>query len=168
MSLDQLLHLVPYACLGVFVLAVAARSWRIARLPLHLRWELYPVAHEKRASYGGSYYEDVDWWKKPRERSLLAEVKAMFMEIVFLVALKEHNPKMWKRSFPFHFGLYLIAAATIVMIGYSILVAISADLLQGGFASFVMSVIRILAYSGLVVGSSVRRDCFSAGWVTGR
>ncbi len=37
----------------------------------------------------------------------------MVPEILFLVALREHNRKLWTWSFPFHFGLYLVAAATI-------------------------------------------------------
>ena len=40
----------------------------------------------------------------------------MVPEILFLVALKEHNAKMWTRSFPFHFGLYLVAATTILLL----------------------------------------------------
>ena len=49
-------------------------------MPMHVRWELYPVAHEKgRASYGGSYFEEVDWWTKPREVDKLGEVDRCFM-----------------------------------------------------------------------------------------
>ena len=35
----------------------------------------------------------------------------MVPEILFLKALREHNPALWRRSFPFHFGLYLLAGA---------------------------------------------------------
>jgi len=78
-------------------------------MPLHLRWELYPVAHEKGKDYGGSYLEDVDWWKKKREKSLINELKFMVPEIVFIRALYHHNRKLWNASFPFHAGLYLLA-----------------------------------------------------------
>ena len=57
-----LLHILTYASLTVFIAALAARAIRLATTPAHLRWELYPVAHEKdRARYGGSYFEEVDW-----------------------------------------------------------------------------------------------------------
>ena len=37
-----------------FIVAVVVRALHYARTPVHLRWELYPVAHEKgRAHYGG-------------------------------------------------------------------------------------------------------------------
>jgi len=94
-------------------------------MPMHLRWELYPVAHEgKKASYGGSYLEEFEWWKKPREKSVVGELKAMIPEIMFLVALKEHNRKMWTRSFPFHFGLYLVIVCTVLLVLSTILSSI--------------------------------------------
>jgi nitrate reductase gamma subunit len=111
-------YLVAYASMLTFVLAVIARFLKWSRMPMHMRWELYPVAHEAgKAHYGGSYLEDFEWWKKDREKSLAGELKVMLPEIFFLVALREHNKKLWFRSFPFHFGLYLVTAC----IGLSIL-----------------------------------------------
>jgi len=125
--------------------------WR--KMPMHVRWELYPVAHEaSRASYGGSYLEETDWWKKPRESSMWGELKVMVPEILFLKALKENNPSMWLRSFPFHLGIYLVSAATFVMIGASILVVISDNILAGGFGTLVRWVLTISAIGGLGLG----------------
>ena len=81
--LGPILLLIPYAAAVVFVAAAVQRAVRIARLPMHLRWELYPVAHEKgRASYGGSYLEESDWWTKPRAVSVAGELKVMIPEIL--------------------------------------------------------------------------------------
>ena len=130
----------------VFVLGCAYRAYRYASAPPHLRWDLYPVAHEgKKSSYGGSYMEDFEWWKKPREKSTTGELKVMIPEILFLVALKEHNRKMWTRSFPFHFGLYLIIASTMFMLLASILSAIWPALGGGGFDT-------VLQYGAAVCG----------------
>lgn len=80
-----------------------------ARMPLHLRWELYPVAHERtKASYGGSYFEELDWWTKPREVSKLGEVKTIAEEVLTLKQVREHNPSLWLPSLLFHYGLYLL------------------------------------------------------------
>ena len=130
------MHLIPYVAaylgVGIFLIAVIARCVMWAKLPLHVRWELYPVAHEgARARHGGSYMEEGEWWNKPRHVSKLSEAKAMFAEIVFLVAVKEHNPKLWTRSFPFHFGLYLIAACTVLMVISGGLAALAPDALPG-------------------------------------
>jgi len=97
----------------VFVVASAARAVLYARSPMHLRWELYPVPHEHpdRVSHGGSYFELSEWWSRPRERRLRGELAVMIPEILFLKALREHNPGLWRRSFPFHFGLYLLTGA---------------------------------------------------------
>jgi nitrate reductase gamma subunit len=118
MSLSILL-LLSYLLLGVFVVAFVIRTVKMASLPVHLRWELSPVPHEKgRGAYGGSYLEEVDWWTKPREKDLVSEVTYMAKEIVFLKALWEHNRKLWWFSFPFHFGLYLlVGAAALLLLG---------------------------------------------------
>jgi nitrate reductase gamma subunit len=107
---SSILLVIAYACVVAFVAAIAHRALKIARLPMHLRWELYPVAHEKgRASYGGSYLEESDWWTKPRATSLLGELKVMVPEILLLAGVWEHNRRHWLRTFPFHFGLYVLA-----------------------------------------------------------
>ena len=120
---------------------------------MHLRWELYPVAHEgKRAHYGGSYLEESDWWKKPREVSLLGELKVMIPEILLLVALKEHNPRLWTRSFPFHFGLYLVAACTALMIGAGILSALAPPIMARSVGSLLHLAIFLCGIGGLILG----------------
>jgi len=115
----SILLVIAYACVVVFVAAIAHRALKIARLPMHLRWELYPVAHEKgRSRYGGSYLEESDWWTKPRSMSLLGELKVMIPEILLLEGVWEHNRPHWFRTFPFHFGLYVLAGLiTILLVG---------------------------------------------------
>ncbi len=146
-------YIVAYITIAIFVIAVVARFVMWAKMPMHLRWELYPVAHEgKRAHYGGSYLEEVDWWKKPREVSLIGELRVMIPEILFLVALKEHNPKMWLRSFPFHFGIYLAGGATIVMFARAILGLIFPGLIAGGLGTLLGWTCVALAVPGLIMG----------------
>jgi nitrate reductase gamma subunit len=100
-----------YGLLAVFVVAAVLRSVRLWRLPIHLRWELAPIPKEKtRGRYGGSYLEEFEWWTKPREESMTAELAYMLKEIVFLKALWEHNRRLWWFSFPFHVGLYVLVA----------------------------------------------------------
>ena len=106
-----------WGALAVFVLLVIARAVRIASLPVHLRWELYPVAHEENAHYGGSFLEHLDWWKRKRHTSVLGELKVMVPEILLLKAVHEHNRPLWYRSFPFHFGLYLLALFVVLLAG---------------------------------------------------
>ncbi len=108
--MSTLTYLIAYLAIIVFVVAVLKRIVGYIKNPIHVRWELYPVAHETgdRATYGGSYLEDVDWWDKPRESSKIGELKVMIPEILLLKAVWEHNRPLWYVTYPFHLGLYFI------------------------------------------------------------
>jgi nitrate reductase gamma subunit len=102
------LQLLMYVAYAVFFIGTAYRAYRMAAMPVHLRWDLYPIPHEKgKAEYGGSYYEEIDWWTKPAEVSLSNELKEMSKEIIFIQSMYHNNRPLWIFSFPFHFGLYL-------------------------------------------------------------
>jgi nitrate reductase gamma subunit len=144
-----------YASAAVFVIAVASRFVKYASLPIHLRWELYPVAHEKgRAHYGGSYLEELDWWTKPRESSLIGELKVMVPEILLLAGVHEHNKKHWYRSFPFHFGLYLLGGLIALLVIGAVASAAGADISPDGslFGKAVYHLTYILGWTGLILG----------------
>lgn len=105
----DLLNILTYIAVLIFIAKILERAIRIATAPLHLRWELYPVPHEKgRSHYGGSRLEEVDWWTKKPEKDHIGELKVMLPEILFLKAVWEHNRPLWFGSFTFHFGLYLL------------------------------------------------------------
>lgn len=58
----EFLHFAFYFGLVIFLILVISKAIKIATAPVHLRWELYPVAHEKgKAHYGGSYLEEFEW-----------------------------------------------------------------------------------------------------------
>ena len=101
----------------IFLAGCLARILQYARAPLHLRWELYPVPHEapERARHGGSYFEESEWWNRPAHFNLLGELRAMIPEMLFLKALREFNRTLWYRSFPFHFGLYLLIGSALLL-----------------------------------------------------
>ncbi len=110
MITTAVLYIILYAAAALFVIACVVRAIRYARLPIHLRWELYPVPHEpkKRAEHGGSYFEEVNWWTHARKSNLAGDVGFMLSEILFLKGLWEYRRKMWFRSYPFHLGLYFL------------------------------------------------------------
>jgi nitrate reductase gamma subunit len=150
--MTMIAYIAAYLGMAVFTIACIARILMWTKMPMHIRWELYPVPHEKgRAHYGGSYLEEVDWWKKPRETSLIGELRVMIPEILFLVALKEHNPAMWRRSFPFHFGLYLLIGCTLLMIGGAVLGLLSPTILSGGLGIVLEKGIMACGYIGLIM-----------------
>ncbi len=127
------LYVLIYSAVLAFLIAAGARAVAYARQPLHLRWELYPVPHEDpaRVEHGGSYFEEVNWWTKPLKFHWSTELRFMIPEMLFLKGLWEFNRPLWFRSFPFHFGLYLLVAAVALLV-LSALLAIWAPAWMGG------------------------------------
>jgi nitrate reductase gamma subunit len=145
---------VAYLGILFFVFACIARFMMWSKMPMHMRWELYPVAHEGggKASYGGSYLEETEWWSKKREVSLIGELKVMVPEILFLVALREHNRKLWTRSFPFHFGLYLVGGATALLILWGLVAGYAPESVAAPFGALMGYVMPVIGGAGLVLG----------------
>jgi len=105
------IYLITYLSIIIFIAVIVKRIIHYVSNTIHVRWELYPVAHEgEKASYGGGYLEEVDWWEKERKFSIIGELKVMIPEILLLKAVWEHNRALWFVTYPFHLGLYLIAA----------------------------------------------------------
>ncbi len=149
-------YLLSYLCIAVFLLAAAFLVYWQVSLPVHVRWELYPVQHERstRRTYGGSYLEEFNWWEKKRGKSLFNEIRYMLPEILFLRGLWKENRSLWWFSFPFHFGLYL----TIIMLCLLVLHVFVAlwsknPAIPGGIVKTLLDgLIVITGWSGLILG----------------
>ena len=104
------LYAIIHGAVAVSMVACVVRGLAYSLLPMHLRWELYPVPHEapQRVRHGGSYFEEGEWWSKPPTVHRLGELRVMIPEMLFMRGLWEFNRSLWLRSFPFHFGLYLL------------------------------------------------------------
>lgn len=133
------------------------RIYRRVTLPLHVRWELYPVKHEpgEKAIYGGSYMEEPNWWEKGRKRSLGNELKFMIPEIVFLRGLREENPRLWNVSFPFHLGLYLMIGTFILLFigAWSMIFGVCIAPGKGSIASVLYYLTILAGFLGLTLGT---------------
>ncbi len=133
------LQLLVYLAVIVFVVATAARIWKYASAPVHLRWELYPVTADRDKPYGGSYYEEMEWWKHLPKKNIFHELLAMGEEILFLKGVYENNRSLWYASYPFHLGLYilvgllglLVVGGVAEMAGISVAIG-SASMHRGG------------------------------------
>ncbi len=129
--MQQAVLWIVYFSAVVFVAAVAYRFVRISRMPRQVRWEIYPLPHEgERAKHGGSRMEELDHWTKPRHKDHVAELKFMLPEMILLKGLWDHNRKLWYRSFPFHFGLYLLIGCLAILMLDAVL-AVAGVALEG-------------------------------------
>ena len=137
MANTTIIYAILYAGALVFVVACVIRAVTYARLPLHLRWELYPVPHEnkERLAHGGSYLETKDWWTKPIPFNLSSELKWMLAEILFLKGLWEFKRKTWYRSYPFHLGLYMLIGAGAFLFSSAFLGIVAPGAWAGGIGT---------------------------------
>jgi len=143
------LLIISYVLIVIFLATFLFKTRKMAKLPIHLRWELSPVPHEKgKSQYGGSYLEEYDWWTKKREKSLLNEVIYMGKEIFLLKGVFENNKKLWYMSFPFHFGMYILTAAAIL----TFILAILPSSILPPDSLMMSTVIEILAATGFTIG----------------
>ncbi len=148
-------YIFSYLCTVIFLVAVACRVYRQLTLPVHVRWEIYPVQHEpaNKATYGGSYMEELNWWKKKRERSPVNELLYMAPEIGLMRGLWKENRNLWLFSFPFHAGMYLMLVVFALLL-------LSAVLFLLGLAedSAVSSIINVLiaaaGWIGILAGTA--------------
>ena len=102
-------HIIVFGAIAFFLAVAVYRTLAIIRLPVHLRWELAPIPHEKgKAGYGGSYLEEFEWWRQRRQKSRLAPYRYITVEILLLRGVWKHNPGLWPMSFAFHAGIYLV------------------------------------------------------------
>ncbi len=152
-----IVHLVAYAGTIACICIVALKVSNYLKKPVHVRWELYPVAHELggRASYGGSYLEDVDWWKKKQKSSFIGGVMGILIELLFLHCTMETNTKLWYRTYPFHLGLYLLLGSIFL----TLFVALTqiAGITPGIFLTAIgnlVQVLSLLGFLGIICGGA--------------
>lgn len=151
------LQIIIYLAAIVFIAANFAKGYRIAKAPKHLRWELYPLPHEKgKSAYGGSRLEEHEWWTKVSSKDFLGEFKYMLSEIFLLKTVWEKNRPLWFGSFCFHTGIYII-----ILVNFMFLItgtALVPDIvLPGGFlADTAFFKMHFLSFAGgmlLLAGS---------------
>ena len=65
-----------------------------------MRWELYPVMHEDRYRYGGSYFEEIDWMSGVVERGWLRSILFLLKEYFTLGEYLKRHKSYWVALFP--------------------------------------------------------------------
>lgn len=110
LRISMVLLVLLYASLAIFLAGNVYRIVRVARMPVNLRWELYPIPRGPREKqmYGGSYFEESDWWTKSMETNRASELGVMLQEIFLLKGVWAHFRKLWLWSWLLHVGLYAL------------------------------------------------------------
>ncbi|MEZ5360336.1 MAG: hypothetical protein R3F48_16085 [Candidatus Zixiibacteriota bacterium] len=150
----EAVQLITYAAVVIGIIAMAVKVFRYASAPESMRWELYPVPHEKgRAEYGGSYLEELDWWTKTRQSDMFNELKEMASEILLLKGVFHHNKSVWTWSLPFHGGMYIGIGWLVLLIVGAILSmnGVAIDAAAGGFGAIVHYLTVVLGYAAMIL-----------------
>ena len=145
-------QIITYISLIVSFVAMLYKVYRYATAPQSMRWELYPVPHEKgRSAYGGSYLEELDWWTKPRHTDTFNELKEMGSEIIFLKGVFHNKKTLWYFTFPFHFGLYVTIGWLLLLLLGAILqlVGVEVSSKAGGIGAIIHIITIPAGYIGL-------------------
>jgi nitrate reductase gamma subunit len=152
-GMTAIVYVVILGAALVFVIGSIARAIRYARHPIHLRWELYPVPHEEphRVQHGGSYFEQVNWWTKPTRFNLFGEVRFMVPEMLLMKGLWEFNRAMWVRSFPFHFGLYLVIGTIGLLLVTALLDRVVPEMMVGTLGIGLHWLYTVTGFSGVIL-----------------
>lgn len=144
-------HILSFIAVGIFLIAIAYRTFAIIKLPIHLRWELAPVPHEKgKQNYGGSYLEEYEWWDKPRIKSRSAPWIYMAKEIFLLRSVWQHNRSLWPFSFSMHLGIYLIVGTLFLQVLLAVFTSLR---IPGNFLDVTQGIGSVFAVGSYLLGS---------------
>ena len=114
----------------IFIIAMyTVKGIQWLKKPVHIRWELYPVIHEDRYKYGGSYYEEQEWWEKPRSKNFWRSLFYALKDNFYLGEYFKRNRGYWLVLYPWHMGFILI-------ISFHILCFFGAVAMHFGFRVF--------------------------------
>jgi nitrate reductase gamma subunit len=144
-------HFFTFSALGIFLALMVYRIIAIMSMPVHLRWELAPIPHEKgKGKYGGSYLEEYEWWRKRRRRSYVAPVIYMAGEIFLLKGVWKNNRTLWPFSFALHTGIYLVIITIVLYLvnALFIITGVSSSILN-----VFQSIAAVISAAGYLLGS---------------
>ena len=108
--MNYLLLVLTYGAYLFVTAMYTAKAVKWVRLPRHLRWDLYPVMHEARYHYGGSYFEDMDWRDRPRRKGWLRGALFLLKEYVTMGEYFKRHLSYWLPLYLWHVGFMLIIA----------------------------------------------------------
>ncbi len=115
----ELLHLVFYFSFLTFITIALAKGIRIAKSPVHLRWELYPIPNKKIDSKNvGSNPDELDFRAELIKNGKIHKLWSMLQEIFLLKGVWKHNRSLWFGSAPFHYAMYLYIVFTLLILVY--------------------------------------------------
>jgi nitrate reductase gamma subunit len=104
------LLILTYFAYFFIILMYTLKVIKIARLPAHLRWELYPAMYEPKQKYGVAYREGGEEWRQSHRKSTRRGVFYLLRENFRFIDYFRTNRSYWLALFPWHIGFIFIIA----------------------------------------------------------
>jgi len=106
--MDEISMIITMFAYVFVVTAYYVKVQKYFKMPQNLRWELYPVIHEENYRYGGSYFEEVEFWRKNRNKNYLRSIMTLVRRYLAMGSYFEKKPRYWLGLYPWHMGFLLI------------------------------------------------------------
>ncbi|MEG2211555.1 MAG: respiratory nitrate reductase subunit gamma [Raoultibacter sp.] len=118
MAFETLVSIFILLAMIAFFAISLRKAWKFAHMQIHARLDLYPIPKEGagRAEYGGSYFEEPEWWSKPRQINHFNEAIDIFKEMIFIKKLFVHQRSLWWASYSLHAGIYLMLCWSVLLL----------------------------------------------------
>ncbi len=100
--METFLALLTYFAYFFIILLYTVKLIKYLRMPVHLRWELYPVIDE------GEFEEEKNWIEKPRKKRYLKGFLFLLKDYFTLFDYAKNNFPYWLGIYPWHMGFILI------------------------------------------------------------
>lgn len=157
--MDYVLLFFAYAAFVFVSVAYGIKAYKYANTPMALRWDLYPMPHEK--AYGGSCLEEPKWYEKPRRGWGIKNWWFMIKDYLVMNQYFERNRAYWLTVYPYHLGFYgiFILDGIFFLQGFLALAGIHTGSTSGGFyyASLVFAGIAFILGPIGCIGMLLRR-----------
>jgi nitrate reductase gamma subunit len=139
------------------VVAYAVKVWKYFKMPTNLRWEIYPIPHEKGSNYGGSYMEEPEFWTKAREKNTLKDIWEIAKKYLTMWGYYRRVKSYWLGLYPWHVGFYLIVLFHgLAFLGALLIQTVDLDISGGSanaFGQFMYYLTIVVALGSFILGT---------------
>lgn len=125
---------------------------KYSKMPVHIRWELYPMAYDLKHESVRFYSEELNWREKNLRR-IFIELKYILREGLFFQKCFYNNRGLWYYTYPFHIGLFLLIIWILLLVVGAL--AIPSGVLYMESTSITIKIIGYLILSAGILGFSL-------------
>jgi len=144
-----LLAIITYFAYVFIVTMYTIKVVKFLKLPVHIRWDLYPVIHEPNYRYGGSYFEEPEWWTKSRKRHRLRGFLYLLKDNFYLGDYYVRNRSYWLSLYPWHAGFILIIGFHIFCFLAAVTMALGLDVAASSASAFGRGAYYVILVTGV-------------------